>query len=313
MSDWRPASSAEVASVRAAMLARARQYFADHEILAVDTPALGPSAPTDPHIASMSVGAADLFLHTSPEFHMKRLLADGYPDIYSICRVFRDGESGRHHLPEFTMIEWYRHSMSLDEIIVDTSNLIAVVLERPELATGVSSRDYSGVFADGVGIDPFAASIGELADAATADAQLRTSLGDDRDAWLDLIMATKIAPQFGRNSLSVVKHYPASQAALARVCPADPRVADRFEMFYGELELANGYVELRDPQELERRMDDDLGVRRSHGLPAVPRDEQLLAALRAGLPECAGVAMGFERLHMAAADTDDIRNIVSFA
>ena len=313
MSDWRPASSADVASMRAAMLARARQYFADHDVLAVDTPALSPSAPTDPHIASMSVRAADLYLHSSPEFHMKRLLADGYPDIYSICRVFRDGESGRHHLPEFTMIEWYRHSMRLDTIIADTLRLIAVVLERPELATGVSSRDYSSCFVDCVAIDPFAASIEELADAVTADEQLRTSLGDDRDAWLDLIMATKIAPQFASNTLSVVKHYPASQAALARICPSNASVADRFEVYYGALELANGYVELGDAQELARRMDDDLVARRSLGLPEVPRDEQLIAALEAGLPECAGVAMGFERLHMVAADSDDIRNIVSFA
>ncbi len=313
MSNWRPASNADVAATRAAMLARARRYFADHDILAVDTPTLSPSAPTDPHIASMSVRPADRYLHTSPEYHMKRLLADGYPDIYSICRVFRDGETGRHHLPEFTMIEWYRLRMSLDAIIADTLQLIAVVLERPGLATGVSCRDYSSIFVDSVAIDPLKSSIRDLADAATADEQLRTSLGDNRNAWLDLIMATKIAPQFSTNALSVVKHYPAPQAALARICPANASVADRFEVYYGALELANGYVELVDAQELARRMDDDLEVRRSLGLPAVPRDEQLIAALEAGLPECAGVAVGFERLHMIAANADDIRNIVSFA
>jgi lysyl-tRNA synthetase class 2 len=299
--------------MRAAMLARARQYFADQDVLAVDTPALGPSAPTDPHIASMSVRPDDSYLHTSPEFHMKRLLADGYPDIYTICRVFRDGERGRYHLPEFTMVEWYRHAMSLDAIIADTMRLIAEVLERPELATSATTRDYSSCFADIVAINPLDASIAELADAANADSQLRTSLGDDRDAWLDLIMATRIAPRFSTNSLSVVKHYPASQAALARICPANASVADRFEVYYGALELANGYVELGNAEELARRMDKDLAVRRNLGLPVVPRDEQLLAALKAGLPECAGVAMGFERLHMVAADADDIRNLVSFA
>jgi lysyl-tRNA synthetase class 2 len=295
------------------MLARARQYFADQQVLAVDTAALSPSAPTDPHIGSMSVQAADSYLHTSPEFQMKRLLADGYPDIYAICRVFRDGESGRHHLPEFTMIEWYRHAMSLDEIIADTLQLIAAVLERPKLVNSVSNRDYTSRFADIVAINPLDTSIDQLADVVSADEQLRLSLGDDRDAWLDLIMATKIAPRFSMNSLSVVKHYPASQAALARICPANERVADRFEIYYGALELANGYVELNDVQELTRRMDNDLAVRSRLGLPSVPRDEQLIAALESGLPECAGVAMGFERLHMVAAGADDIRNLVCFA
>jgi len=295
------------------MLARARRCFADQDVLAVDTAALSPSAPTDPHIASMSVQAADSYLHTSPEFHMKRLLADGYPDIYTICRVFRDGESGRHHLPEFTMIEWYRHAMSLDAIIADTLHLIAAVLERPELVNSVSNRDYSSRFADIVAINPLDASIDQLADIVNADEQLRLSLGDDRDAWLDLIMATKIAPRFSMNSLTVVKHYPASQAALARFCPANTGVADRFEVYYGALELANGYVELNDAQELARRMDSDLAVRNRLGMPAVPRDEQLIAALESGLPDCAGVAMGFERLHMVAAGADDIRNLVCFA
>ena len=313
MSNWRPASNADVAAMRAAMLARARRYFADQDVLAVDTAALSPSAPTDPHIASMSIQAADWYLHTSPEFHMKRLLADGYPDIHTICRVFRDGESGRHHLPEFTMIEWYRHAMSLDAIIADTLQLIAAILERPELVNSVSNRDYSSRFADIVAINPLDASIDQLADVVNADEQLRLSLGDDRDAWLDLIMATKIAPRFSMNSLTVVKHYPASQAALARFCPANAGVADRFEVYYGALELANGYVELNDAQELARRMDSDLAVRNRLGMPAVPRDEQLIAALESGLPDCAGVAMGFERLHMVAAGADDIRNLVCFA
>jgi len=192
--------------MRATMLARARRCFADQDVLAVDTAALSPSAPTDPHIASMSVQAADAYLHTSPEFHMKRLLADGYPDIYTICRVFRDGESGRHHLPEFTMIEWYRHAMSLDAIIADTLQLVAAILERPELVNSVANRDYSSRFADIVAINALDASIDRLADVVNADEQLRLSLGDDRDAWLDLIMATKIAPRFSMNSLTVVKH-----------------------------------------------------------------------------------------------------------
>ena len=295
------------------MLAIARRYFAENDVLAVDTPSLSPSAPTDRHIESLSVSHSDLFLQTSPEFHMKRLLAAGYPDIYSICRVFRGGESGRNHLSEFTMIEWYRHSMKLGAIITDTLQFIATVLGRPGLADSVCRRDYAGVVDDAVGLDPFAASIDELAAAVAADKQLRASLGSDRDAWLDLIMATKVAPEFNKNELTVVQHYPASQAALARICPDNAIVADRFEVYCGELELANGYVELTDADEQARRMDNDQAARRASGLPETPGDEQLLAALRSGLPACAGVALGFERLHMIDADTNDIRKIVCFA
>ncbi len=311
MSNWRPASNANVAIKRAAMLARTRLYFENENVLAVDTPALSPSAPTDPHIASMAIDQS-AYLHTSPEFHMKRLLADGYPDIYSICRVFRDGEKGRQHLAEFTMVEWYRLAMNLDAIIADTLQLIAFVLERAELASNASRRDYSSYFVDELLIDVRTASIQDLADVVAADEQLQRSLGDNRDSWLDLIMATKIVPQFSTSSLTVVKHYPASQAALARNCPHNAKLADRFEVYYGEIELANGYVELRDAAELLRRMDDDLEIRRKFGLPTVRRDEHLIAALDAGLPECAGVALGFERLHMVAAGVNDIRNVVSF-
>lgn len=293
------------------MLARTRLYFDNENVLAVDTPALSTSAPTDPHIASMATGQS-AYLHTSPEFHMKRLLADGYPDIYSICRVFRDGEDGRQHLPEFTMVEWYRLAMNLDAIIADTLQLIEFVLERAELASNASRRDYSNCFVDELLIDVRTASIQDLADVVAADEQLRRSLGDDRDSWLELIMATKIVPQFDTSSLTVVTHFPASQAALARHCPQDASLADRFEIYYGEIELANGYVELRDATELLRRMDNDLEIRRKVGLPTVPRDKNLIAAMDAGLPECAGVALGFERLHMVAAGVKDIRNVVSF-
>jgi len=305
VSDWRPASNAAVAAKRAAMLTRTRLYFDNENVLAVDTPALSPSAPTDPHIASMATDQSG-YLHTSPEFHMKRLLADGYPDIYSICRVFRDGEKGRQH-------EWYRLAMNLDAIIVDALQLIAFVLERDELASNVTRRDYTNCFIDALSIDVHSASIQDLADVVAADEQLRRSLGDDRDSWLNLIMTTKILPQFSVNALTVVKHFPASQAALARYCSHDARFADRFEIYYGETELANGYVELRDATELLRRMDNDLEIRRKFSLPAVPRDQHLTAAMDAGLPECAGVALGFERLHMVAAGVSDIRNVVSFA
>ena len=313
MSDWRPSSSPGIAARRAELLERTRRYFADNEVLSVDTPSLSLSAPGDPNIHALTVGNSKHFLHTSPEFYMKRLLAAGYPDIYSICRVFRDGESGRNHLPEFTMVEWYRHSMMLDEIIADTVQFITQVLERPALPNSVCVHDYVDAFGDIVNLDPCTAPIEELANTVAADEQLRASIGDDRDAWLDLIMATKISPTFSTVGLTVIRHYPASQASLARICPADARVADRFEVCFGALELANGYVELTDADELARRIEDDRRVRRARGLPDTGLDEPLLAAHRAGLPDCAGVALGFERLHMVDANIDDIKKLVSFA
>ena len=294
------------------MLDRAHQYFSAQAVLRVDTPSLGLAPVTDPQIDSLQTTAGQ-YLQTSPEFFMKRLLADGYPDIYSIGRVYRDSESGKRHLAEFTMIEWYRHGMQLDQIVADTTALIGAVLDRPELHAAASRLDYRDAFADAVGIDPLTSSIGQLADAAEADKRLRASLGENRDGWLDLVLATKIAATFADDRLTVVQHYPASQAALARLCPADARLADRFEVFYGDLELANGAVELHDATEQTTRMQADLETRREFGYTEVPIDSKLIAALSAGLPDCAGVAVGFERLHMIAAATDDIREVVTFA
>lgn len=315
MIDWRASSSAAVARHRAEMLARAREYFSDQQVLAVDTPALNKFASTDPNIESCSVQLATgsrYFLHTSPEFCMKRLLADGYPDIYSICRVFRDGEIGRHHLPEFTMLEWYRLNFNLRDIIADTTALIAACIDKPSLHEDAIVIDYVTAFRDSADVDVFNATIDELANAASADDALRDSVGDDQHAWLDLILSTVVAPAFKPNQLTVLQHYPASQAALARVCPGDKRVADRFEVFHGATELANGYVELTNADEQRNRFDQDLEKRKYTGQSILLPDAQLLAALDHGLPDCAGVAVGLERLQMIHTQTDNIANVVTF-
>ncbi len=311
MSSWRPSSGVDTARRRAFLLGRARRYFGERGVLEVDTPALSSAAVTDPNIGSLRTDDG-LYLHTSPEFPMKRLLAAGYPDIYSICRVFRGGESGRLHLPEFTMVEWYRLDFGLDDIIADTVRFIAAVLDREKLQNSVRILDYRDAFLRTLYIDPLKASTETLMRAAAADSRLKASLGDRRDAWLDLLMATRIAPALDESALTVIRHYPASQAALARLSPDDDSVAERFEVFLGAVELANGYVELTDAREQERRMNEDSKLRASLQRPAVPKDAELLAALSAGLPDCAGVAVGFERLHMIADGTDDIRNVVTF-
>ncbi|NCF60841.1 MAG: EF-P lysine aminoacylase GenX [Gammaproteobacteria bacterium] len=300
---------------RNAMLERARSFFRSRDVLEVDTPALGRCTTSDPNIDSLRVagpGGATLYLQTSPESFMKRLLADGYPDIYAICRVFREGESGRLHQPEFTMVEWYRHGFGLGAMIDETVAFIADLLQQPELADA-EWLEYETAFRRFANIEPFAASLDELADAANADASLRESLGDDRDAWLDLLLGTRVAPNFAGERLTVLRHFPVSQAALARACPADGRVADRFEVFHGAVELANGFVELRDANEQRQRMHADLARRRASARRPVPLDEPLLAALESGLPECAGVAVGFERLLMLATGAADIRDVLTFA
>ena len=317
MSDWRPASGPEAARSRATMLRRVRDYFDRRNVLEVDTPALSRTAVSDIHLESFeitdsAVGGGPLFLHTSPEFCMKRLLAAGYPDIFSITRVFRDGEAGRMHQPEFTMLEWYRHDMALSQIIDDTTALIRHVLADAAPALGPARIDYHAAFLQAVGVDARTASVEDLMHVAGADKPLRAALGRERDDWLDLLLATRVIPTFPSNRLTVLQHYPASQAALARLCPDNPGVADRFEVFLGSLELANGYVELTDASEQAARIARDNDNRKRRGRAVRPVDERLLAALAAGLPRCAGVAMGLERLQMVSDKTDDIRDVVTF-
>lgn len=316
MTDWRPSSGHDVARRRAVMLDRARQYFSEQGVLAVDTPAISRFAASDPNTENLVVRSGsgkNYFLHTSPEFCMKRLLADGYPDIYSICRVFRDGESGKHHAPEFTMVEWYRLGFGLDAIIDDTTNFIAACLEEPASASNVVQYEYSDAFQEFAGIDVFQVTLDELFRVCQADARLKTEIGVDLQAGLDLILSTIVIPQFSIGQLTVLRHYPANQAALARRCPDDDRCADRFEVFYGSMELANGYVELTDAGEQAQRFDQDLETRRRAGRAEHPGDRLLLAALESGLPDCAGVAVGLERLQMILDKADDIHDVITFA
>lgn len=312
MTRWEPRCLPDSARRRAALLERIRHYFADQGVLEVDTPALGATGVTDPHVDCM-LTMDGAYLQSSPEYFMKRLLAAGYPDIYSISRVFRAAEHGPRHLPEFTMIEWYRRDMQLDEIIADTLALILHTLAQEMNTADVVRIDYATLLAERAGIDAMNSTADELARVANADASLRASLGGDRDAWLDLLIATHIVPKFPARRLTVVQHYLASQASLARLCPSNPAVADRFEIYYGDVELANGYVELTNATEQAQRMQSDNEKRAKLGKQAVSPDEALLAAIGAGLPECAGVALGFERLHMIAENATDIRDIVTFA
>ena len=290
------------------------EFFEARNILLVETPALSKSAVSDPNIDSLSTtlrtSGDRYYLHTSPEFCMKRLLAAGFPDIGQICRVFRDGEIGRLHQPEFTMIEWYRLGFELEDIMADAECLAAILLDRPNQEA--SQLSYREAFRTRLGIDPLEASIAELQEQAEHDRSLRNALGDDRNAWLDYLLATQVAPTFDRDNLTTIFHYPAAQAALARLCPGDARVAERFEIFLGDVELANGYVELRDYAEQAARFAKDQETRRSRGTSVRPLDGDLIASLRSGLPHCAGVAVGLDRLLMLRANTKDVRDVLHF-
>ena len=310
---WRPRAGIGAAAARAEMLTRAREHFREREVLEVSTPALTVTTATDPNIESFVVSrpAGPMYLHTSPEYCMKRLLAAGYPDIYQICPVYRSGETGARHLPEFTMIEWYRRGLDLAEIIDDTVRLASRLFAKQPPATP-RVLTYTQAFGQALNIDPLIVDTDDLAALLGADQRLRESLASDRDAWLDLAMAAHVASSFASDRLTVVTHYPASQASLARLCPADRRVAERFELYRGPVELANGFVELTDAKEQRRRFEADRARRRARGQAVPEADELLLEALGHGLPACAGVAMGLERVLMLDEGTADIRNVVTF-
>lgn len=314
---WKPVADVAVARQRALLLQRARDFFGRRNVLEIDTPILGEAAVSDPGVESittkLALAPAKIFyLQTSPEFYMKRLLAAGFPDIFAIGKVFRDAELGRNHQPEFTMVEWYRLGFELERIIRETVDFIEALIGSSRIMKTADRFVYRDAFQRFADIDPMAASIDQLFERLDADQDLQTSLDDSVDACLDLMMATRIAPHFRTDRLTVVQHYPASQAALARICPNDAAVADRFEVFFGPLELANGYVELTDAAEQHRRCAADQDKRRIDGAPARPLDEKFIASLESGLPACAGVAVGFDRLLMIHAGSSNIRDVRHF-
>lgn len=276
----------------------------------METPLLAAAGVTDPQIDGIPVevpGLGRRWLQTSPEFAMKRLLAAGGGSIYQLGRAFRAGEQGRYHNPEFTLLEWYRPGFDADALIEEVAALVAEVLGPAP----VERLEYREVFARHAGLDPFDASLAEL-HGAGAEAAGGPAGDLDRDALLDLLMGLRVAPRLGRGRRSFVCGYPASQAALARLRPEDPATAERFELFVEGLELANGFHELTDPLEQARRFREDRRRRRAAGRPVPAADRRLLAALRSGLPDCAGVALGVDRLVMLALGAGHIAEVLAF-
>ena len=303
---------------RARLNALIRGFFAARDVLEVETPIMSAAGNTEPNIEGfhtrfsghVDAGSPQRWLRTSPEYPLKRLLAAGVGDCYELGRVFRNGEAGGRHNPEFTMLEWYRvgwdHHRLIEETIALVQEALAMV-QRPPASVRIVS--YRELFMQAVALDPF------LAD----EAQLRAGLGEvgiqpdglTRDDWLDLLMSHRIQSQFAADAITVIHDWPASQAALARIRPGTPPLAERFELYLGAVELANGYHELNDAVEQRQRFERDLAIRAARGAEQPPLDEAFLAALPS-LPACAGVAVGVDRLLMALAGTPRIGDVLAF-
>jgi elongation factor P--(R)-beta-lysine ligase len=313
---WQPNASLATLRVRAELLASARRFFAERSVLEVDVPALINHTVTAPQIHSARVQlpgrTAPLFLHTSPEYLMKRLLAAGSGAIYQIAHVFRGAEQSRLHNAEFTLIEWYRPDFSLHQLMHEVGELARLLLGAPA-AGGVESLHYAEAFERTVGCDPLRvtdATLRELALVHRLDARLAERCS--RDELLDWLMGTAVGPQLGMQGLCFLHHYPASQAALARLDDDDPRCALRFELYCRGVELANGFEELRDAAEQRRRFEAEQAERRRHGLFVPVVDAAFLAALASGLPPVAGVALGFDRLLMLRIGAATIDEVLPF-
>jgi len=318
MSEWRPSASIEALRLRANLYALIRQFFAARGVLEVETPILSAAGNTDPNIASfrsgfsghVGAGPRERWLRTSPEFPLKRLLAAGVGDCYELGRVFRNGEAGQRHNPEFTMLEWYRVGWDHRRLMHETVELVNAALALVSRNASVRETSYRALFVDALGIDPFTASEAMLI-AALDGIEIDPS-GLRRDDWLDLLLTHRIQPAFVRDQLLLVHDYPVSQCALAKIRADDPPIAERFELYLGTVELANGYHELTDGEEQRARFERDNAVREQRGDHKPPLDEDLLAALAYGLPDCAGVALGVDRLLGAMLGADIIAATLTF-
>jgi lysyl-tRNA synthetase class 2 len=320
LADFRPTASWENLRRRAELLRRVRRFFEERGFLEVETPLLSADTVIDRHLDPLTVTLPDdprqprvgrtMWLQTSPEFAMKRLVAAGGQAIFQVAKAFRAAERGRRHNPEFTLVEWYRVGDSYEAGMTLLSDLADVLLERGE-AEHVS---YRNAFQEHLGVDPHSASAEQLADLAKSRGVATPQGWDesDRDAWLELLLGDFVEPHLGRARPTVLCDYPASQAALAVVRQEDVPVGERFELYEDGMELANGYHELLDAGELRRRNQIANRARQSDGKPPLPEESRLLAAMHHGLPPCTGVALGFDRVVMLACGAKSIEEVIAF-
>lgn len=313
---WQPSANIENLLKRAKIIAEIRRFFTDRGLLEVETPVLSEFGVTDLHLSTFSTEfiapfdalSKTLWLSTSPEYHMKRLLAAGSGPIFQISKVFRNEEAGNRHNPEFTMLEWYRPHFDMYRLINEVDDLLQQILD----CLPAESMSYQFAFQEYVGLDPLSATRKELMEAARQQNFIAEE-DEDRDTLLQFLFSEMVEPKIGLNAPVVIYHFPSSQAALAQLSPEDQRVAERFEFYYKGVELANGFHELTDADEQRRRFEQDNRQRQKAGLPLRAIDERFLGALQAGMPNTAGVALGVDRLVMIALGVETIKEVISFS
>jgi lysyl-tRNA synthetase class 2 len=320
MTDWRSGADLSVIKARAELLRSVRAFFYAREVLEVETPLLGATFGTEPAIEPLRsefIGPGyakgrSLFLQSSPEFFMKRMLADGSPSIYQVAKAFRNGEQGRRHNPEFSILEWYRLDFSADQLMQELGELMRALTREPDLP--IVYQRYADLVQQHLGLDVFEADEKQLAKCAL-DHNIATANPNelDKDAWLELLFSVVIEPALDSDVLTFVTHYPASQASLAQLDQEDPRTALRFELYYRGLELANGFEELADAQEQSERFEHENCRRRAQGQQVIPVDAQLLSALERGLPRCSGVAVGLDRVLMCLLGKEHLDDVLTFS
>lgn len=312
---WQPSAAISTLRSRADILKNIRAFFAERDVLEVETPLMQHASVTDPFIESISANYQShlhalpdrCFLQTSPEYAMKRLLANHSGSIFQICKAFRQAEHGRMHNPEFTMLEWYRVGFNHLQLMTEVDALLQTILNT----LPAENITYQQLFLHHLGIDPLHATLDEL---KTCAATQQINVDDnmtDCDTWLNLLLSHCIEPTLGADRPCCIYNFPVSQAALARI-NTDGVTATRFEFYYRGMELANGFHELQNADEQRQRFLANNQKRRELGLSSMPIDEYFLAALQAGLPDCAGVALGIDRLVMLAIGAEDIRKVISF-
>lgn len=296
---------------RADLLAKIRNFFFQRKVLEVDCPALSLTAQIDPHIDVMKVCLANTkgYLHTSPEYRMKRLLSYGIKDIYQLSHVFRDNEFGRWHNPEFTMLEWYRIGWSLEQIILETLSLLQMALNSLPIKT----LTYQAAFIEATGLDCDTCTIKQLFDCLKAYEIQLSDTDWEKDSLIHLVMNSIVEPNLDPDCLTVITHFPVAQAALAKICLVNQKlVACRFEVYHKNVEIANGYQELTNSQENRLRIEKDHQTRISMGKEPLPIDDKFIQDLEQ-LPSCCGVALGFDRLLALKHGLTSLKPILPFS